>query len=249
MYKRAIGVWTLAAVLFAWTGPADAGGIVKRTDTAIFSTLAVGQSARAVGMGSAYTTVGADVDAIWWNPAGLSGIERAEASFSRSRWFVESTFNSGAVAVARGVHAFGVSFMAFDPGTVEERTILRPEGTGRNLSLGTVAISAAYARKFTDKLSFGVRFMWARENLDLTEYSTFNVDFGTLFHTGFQNLRLSMAMRNFGTDTEVQRRKFQQPLTFNLGAAAEIYAEKEDPFYVTASFEMTFTINYKPMSQ
>ena len=38
---------------------------------------------------------------------------------------------------------------------------------------------------------------------------------------------------------------FQQPLSFNLGAAGEIYGREGEPFYVTASFEMNFLISWE----
>ena len=244
MYKKLIVGWILLAIL-AWAGPAGASGTVKRIGLTIFSALEVGQSARAVGMGSAFTPVGDDINAIWWNPAGLSNLDRVEVSFSHSQWFVNSTFNSGAIGIRKGIHAFGVSLLSFMPEEVEERTTLQPGGTGRILSLGTTAIAGAYAIRFTDKLSFGVRIGWAREDLDLTNHTTFNVDFGTRFYTGFRSFRLSMSMRNFGKDTEVLRREFQQPLTFNIGGAAEIVGIKGDPFYVTAAYELSFAINYE----
>ncbi len=244
MNKKLIVGCTMLAIL-AWAGPALAGGTVKRVGLTIFSALEVGQSARAVAMGSAFTPVGDDINAIWWNPAGLSGLDRAEVSFSHSRWFVNSQFNTGAIGVRKGVHTFGMSVLSFRPETVEERTILQPSGTGRMLKLGTLAVAGAYAIRFTDKLSFGVRMGWAREDLDLTNHSTFNVDFGTRFHTGFRSFRLSMSMRNFGKDTEVLRREFQQPLTFNIGGAAEVVGIKGDPFYVTAAYELSFAINYE----
>ena len=244
MYKKLIVGWTLMAFL-AWAGPAGAGGTVKRIGLTIFSALEVGQSARAIAMGSAFTPVGDDINAIWWNPAGLSSLERPEVTFSHSQWFVESEFNSGAIGMRKGIHAFGLSMLSFNPGDVEERTILQPNGTGRMLSLGTTAIAGAYAIKFTDKLAFGIRVGWAREDLDLTDHTTFNIDFGTRFYTGFRSFRLSMAMRNFGTDTSVLRREFQQPLVFNIGGAAEVVGLKGDPFYVTAAYELSFAINYE----
>ena len=239
MYKKLIVGWILLAIL-AWAGPAGASGTVKRIGLTIFSALEVGQSARAVGMGSAFTPVGDDINAIWWNPAGLSNLDRVEVSFSHSQWFVNSTFNSGAIGIRKGIHAFGVSLLSFMPEEVEERTILQPGGTGRILSLGTTAIAGAYAIRFTDKLSFGVRIGWAREDLDLTNHTTFNVDFGTRFYTGFRSFRLSMSMRNFGKDTEVLRREFQQPLTFNIGGAAEVVGIKGDPFLRDSGLRVEF---------
>ena len=243
MYKKVFVICMLAMTLMAV--PADAGGLIKRPDLTIFSPLAVAQSPRAVAMGSAYATAADDVNAVWWNPAGMTGVEKVEVSLSHSQWFVNSKFNTGAIAYTSGVHTIGVSILTFKPEDVEETTILQPGGTGRILSLGTSAFSLIYSRKFTDKLSFGIRFMLAREDLDLTNHTTFNVDFGTKFYTGLGSLRLSMALRNFGKDTEVLRRQFQQPLSFNLGTAAEVYGQQGDPFYITGALEMNFLINWE----
>ena len=50
------------------------------TGRASFSALKVGQGARASGMGNAYTAVADDVNAIYWNEAGLTNVETHVAS-------------------------------------------------------------------------------------------------------------------------------------------------------------------------
>ena len=243
MYKKLIMGWSLVAVLLVWSDPASASAIVRRFGLTVFSALEVAQDARAVAMGKAFTPVANDVSAIWWNPAGLVEMEGPEVSFNHSRWFVNSQFNSGAIGYRKGIHAFAINFMSFSPEEVEETTIWEPQGTGRMLNLGTIGVGAAYARRFTDKLSFGARFMWLQESLDLVDYSTFSIDFGTTFQTGFRDFRLAMSMRNFGKDLQILRREFQQPLMFNLASAGELYGTKGDPFFLTGAFEMNFTIN------
>ena len=172
-------------------------------------------------------------------------MEGLQASFTRSEWFVTSTFNTGAFGFKKGANAVAFNVMTFSPGDLEERTIYRPRGTGRMLDLGTVALGMAYARQFTDKLSFGIRIAWVRENLDLVDYSTVNFDFGTTFRTGFRSIRLGMSMQNFGRDVSVFRRQFQQPVLFNLGGAGEIYGAQGDPMFVTAAFQMSYAVSYE----
>lgn len=242
LQRRLIAILALAALLL-WSCPADAGGLLKRVNLSAFVPLQVGHGARAIAMGSAYSPIGNDITAIWWNPAGLSGMGRVEATFTHTQWLVDSQFNAGAVGFRKGINAFAISFLTFSPGDVEETTILQPQGTGRNLDLGTTAVGLGYARQFTDKLSFGVRITYANERLDLVDYSTTMVDFGTYFHTGYRSVRLAMSMRNFGKDTEIFRRGFQQPLSFNLSAAGEIAGLEGDPFYLTTAVEMSFAIN------
>ena len=130
MYKKVFVICMLATTLMAM--PVYAGGLIKRPDLTIFSPLAVAQSPRAVAMGSAYATAADDVNAAWWNPAGMTGVEKLEVSLSHSQWFVNSTFNTGAIAYTSGVHTIGVSILTFKPEDVEETTILQPGGTGAN---------------------------------------------------------------------------------------------------------------------
>ena len=47
---------------------------------ASFTTLKVGQSARAAGMGDAYTAVADDINAMFWNAAGLTQIRSPSVS-------------------------------------------------------------------------------------------------------------------------------------------------------------------------
>lgn len=51
-------------------------------DTLNGSDLGMGVGARAIGMGGAYTAVADDPSAAFWNPAGLTGLEKSQFSFS-----------------------------------------------------------------------------------------------------------------------------------------------------------------------
>ena len=46
----------------------------------------------------------------------------------------------------------------------------------------------------------GGNLRWVQEDLDLQSYSSYDIDFGTLFYTGFHSTRLGMSLRNLGGD-------------------------------------------------
>jgi hypothetical protein len=135
---------------------------------------------------------------------------------------------------------------------VEETTILKPNGTGRMLKLGDVAVGGMYAFRMTDKLSFGAHFRFIQETLDKDPIKTTAFDVGSLFHTGFHSVRVAMSLKNFGRDIRTRASAaavgqtivtFTMPLVFNIGAAMEIYGKKEDPTHMPVSFENLFAID------
>ncbi|HBE88452.1 MAG TPA: hypothetical protein DDW67_04845, partial [Elusimicrobia bacterium] len=78
-------------------------------------------SARAVGMGSAYTAASDGAGSIGYNPAGLLGGAGVEAALSHTRWLMESSHDFAAVAFPlKGLRA-GVGYSRFAAGEMTAR--------------------------------------------------------------------------------------------------------------------------------
>ena len=214
---------------------------------ASFAFLKVTQSARAAGMGDAYAAVTGDIDAMFYNPAGLASVEKFGYGFSYTKWIGDMAFYSGAVAYKTHFGTLGVSIMNYDVGDMEVRTIYNPQGTGEKIKGGASVVGVAYAWKATDKLGVGVRASYVQETLHQDNVSSMVFDVGTSFYTGFRSARLALSMRNFGPDTEVlsESQKFLMPMYFNIGSAMEVYGELGDPASLTLSFESAFAVDYE----
>jgi hypothetical protein len=157
---------------------------------------------------------------------------------------VDSQFYSGAVAYNIGNGVLGVSVLAFTPEKVEETTIFQPQGTERMLSLGDLSIGLAYAKKMTDRLTFGVQFRWTQETLDLDRLSAYDVSMGTFFDTGFRSLRLAMAIKNLGSKQKIFELNYHMPTTFTFGFAMEVFGVKGEPAYLTVTGENFLAPDY-----
>jgi hypothetical protein len=234
--------------------PENQGTHVRRTDTHLwvglsgFQFLKIGQGARAVAMGDAYTAVADDINAIYWNPAGLTAVRGTAWTANYTKWLVDSEVYSAAVAWNTGTAqggVLGMSVMSFRPGEILETTIFQPRGTGQTVAAGDLAIGVVYALKLTDKFSFATRVQWIHQTLYTESLSTIGIDVGTLFHTGFKSLRLAMALKNFGPDKKVTETKFFMPLYYNVALAAEFYGEKGDLTYLTITGESAFAADYE----
>src|SRR5580700_4787066 len=90
-------------------------------ETASF--LNVGVGARGLGMGGAYTALGDDADAIYWNPAGLAQVSGHEFQASDAE-LTQSTregFFSYAQTTSFGTFAAAATY--FDDGTLDGRDV------------------------------------------------------------------------------------------------------------------------------
>ena len=204
-----------------------------------FHFLKIAPTARLESMGEAFTAVADGMDAIYYNPAGIAGIENFGWSFGGMRWFGEMDYRTGAVAVNTPIGVVGLSVITLSFPDVEQTTSLAPEGTGQMLDLGDTGIGFHYAYQMTDKLGAGVQLRYVKSELGLDEEVTaVLLSAGTLMHTGFESLRIGMGIKNLGNDVSaIDIFESSQPVIFNLGLAGEVMGNIGDPTYVTVAFE------------
>ncbi|HIB72788.1 MAG TPA: PorV/PorQ family protein [Candidatus Marinimicrobia bacterium] len=218
----------------------------KRVGKSGFGFLKISPSARAAGMGDAFTAVANDVTAIFYNPAGLINIESFDFSFNHTDWIVNSSIISGVIAMPFGRRGnLGLGFIKFDTEDFEETTVLEPEGTGRMIQAGDIALSLAYAIRLTDNLSFGFKTQYIEETIDKDKAKAITADFSTYYRTGFRDLTLAMIMKNFGPEAKFLSDKFKLPLYFNINTAMSIIGEQGSGFQWLVSAESAFATDYR----
>ena len=226
----------------------EADGLITnaRLSTTGFGFLKLTTNARAVGMGDAFSAVGNDISAIFYNPAGLTQMETERAAMGGyTNWIVGSSLGTAAFAVKTGIATFGISATFFKSETFEETTSQNPQGTGNMVNTSDMALGLTIAKQLTDKLAFGAQVRYLKEDLILADFSTIDVNFGTVFFTGYKSSRLSMTLRNLGADAEVVAQDARVPTVFYLAAAGEVYGNLGDPFSLTASAEQAFFTDYE----
>ncbi len=211
-----------------------------RVSTTSYGFLKLTGNARSAAMGDAYSSVGNDLSAVFYNPAGATQIERYALTASYLKWIVGSSMGTFAIGAKTNMATFAVNFAYFTTDEFEETTSSQPGGTGRMATAGNMAAGLTVAKQVTDKLSVGGNLRWIQEDLDLQSYSAVDMDFGTLFYTGFYSTRLGMSFRNLGNDKDVIGQKARFPMVFNLSGAAEVYGNLGDPLSLTLAVEQMF---------
>ncbi len=180
-------------------------GQTSKVGTTAAQFLKIGVGARAVAMGEAFAGAADDISAIYWNPAGLVQIPQRQVMFLHSQWLATLKFNFAVLSLPISPKAGTLAFSATVLSSPEEpvRTVYAPQGTGETFQSMDLALGLTYARHLTAQLLVGVNVKYIRQAIWQAAGSSVALDFGGLFQTNFRNLRIGMAISNFGTPLEM----------------------------------------------
>ncbi len=223
---------------------------VSKRGTTAANFLSIGQSARAIGMGSAFVGVANDVSAIYWNPAGLTKVEGGQILVDHTNWIAGTSYNFLAVSYNTGDYGtVGVSFTGSNIGDMKVTTIEEPWGTGEVFSATDMAISIAYALQLTDRFSIGFNPKFVYQGIWKMSATAFALDMGVQYITPFDDAILAMAISNFGTEMRLLGQSnlvLYDPDPFTTGNNNKIPAYLETKDW---ALPLTFRVGvaYKPL--
>ncbi len=202
--------------------------------------LKLGAGARPIGMGSAFSGLSDDVNAIYWNPAGLGFIKRWELSFTYQKLFAD--FDYQALFYSHQLRLLGSRKAALGFGLLRLGSLEEWDSTDGKMP----AIAASDVSDFAVILPFAYRFDWLSRNLAmgmnykyvnsrLGDYTSnaHGIDWGLMFKTSlFDRLFWSIGT----TIQNVTLKKVQfihdaelLPLTLRGGSALKIFlTENQD---------------------
>jgi hypothetical protein len=175
------------------------------------------------------------VNAAFWNPAAISGIQSTEATFSYSSWFADLSYYSGAVGVRwNGVGIFALSVASLDYGSLAEAMASSPTGsadtrTGQTFTGGDLLLGLSFAREFTDHLAIGATVKLLQEDLFTYRVRVLAYDVGTNYDVGYKGMRIAMSAQNFGSSVKWLKESNREegyniPLVFRIGTSIDLVA-------------------------
>jgi Type IX secretion system protein PorV len=163
--------------------------------------LGIGAGPRAIGMGGAFVAVANDPSALYWNPSGISRTGQNEFLFEHTNYLIGTSYNFfGGVIALDEANAIGVSVTYLDYGTEDVTTIEMPDGTGQTWSAKDMAIGLSYSRNLTDRFSMGGTAKMVLQQIWHESATGWAIDAGLLYITPFNDMKIGMAISNFGTD-------------------------------------------------
>jgi hypothetical protein len=203
-----------------------------------FLTIPVG--ARAAALGESFVALVDDASAVFWNPAALSHQEGSGIFASVTQWPADIMFSAAAVTFqAKGVGNIGLFYSGMQMGEMRVRTPFAPDGTGEMFTAGSMALGVSWGRALTDMFGLGVNVKYIREGYYTLTADGWAIDIGSIYNTGWKNLRIGMAMTNFGPDMGfegtyqrwydinepgrvVDYEEYSLPMAFRFGMAVDL---------------------------
>ena len=229
MKKRSF-IWVYILVIPALTWGQIITDVSKvGTTSAQFLKIDVG--ARAVAMGGAFVAVSDDATALYWNPSGISRLEQSEVVLIHADWLLDVSFDFIGFVVPIGSYGtIGASITSLSMKEQEVRTVIHPEGTGEKYGAGDIAFGLSYANNLTSNFSIGFTVKYVQQHIWHMNSSTMAIDVGTLFTTGFNDMKIGMSISNFGSKMQLEGKDVSvvyDPDPVNYGNNDRIPAEMQ----------------------
>jgi hypothetical protein len=153
--------------------------LAQKVGTSSLQFLKVLPDARGTAMGDAIGSLASGVNAVFWNPAGITRTNGIEISGSLTMWLFDT--RQGALAAALPIGDWGViglQFQYVDYGSIlvtradqlhfvgsGTDTRYNPGLTGETFTPSTYLVGLTYSKQLTDKFSTGVTAKYVRESL------------------------------------------------------------------------------------
>jgi len=235
--KKYILLSILLALIF--TLPIQAGDM-KKVAQSQMQWLSIPVGPRPSAMAGAYTAVANDASSVFWNPAGIAYTKGSNIFLTQTKWIADIDVNAAAFTYEVG----NIGFFNFNISEVDWGTIhgTRRDNTASSGFIETMdfspsnwGIGIGYARKMSDRFAIGGNLKYLYENLGSGMTGTMGegkmytakmnllaLDIGTIYYTGFKDLRLAMTLQNFSSERQYREEKYPLPLTFKFGLAMDL---------------------------
>jgi len=243
----------LVMVLLVLSLSSAYAGNSLRTGTAGAQELLIPVGSRGTAMGGAVLSTAYGVEAMYWNPAGLSSLEGTEAGFTYLPYIADIDVNF--VGVATGIEGFGtigVGAKVVSIGDIEETTEDFPDGTGRVFSPSLTVMNLTYAREFTANVSFGVTAMFIHEDIFEVQASGVAFDVGLIYRPRWYGLSLGLVVKNYGPEMQFNGigfdqafedvpvrpigAKFELPSSINIGVGYDFLDDGKNLANISGNF-------------
>ncbi len=211
----------ITSILVCIPVAADSTDIHENAGTRAMTFLKIGVGAKAIGMGESQVAATDDLYASFWNPAGLTKIQKPQLALMHNEWFAKINHEFLGFALPIGKNTVGASANFLSFGELQgrdqegnETTLFRPYD---------LVVALSYARSFSPRLAFGVNAKLLREQIAEDSGRGIAFDLGGLY--AFANVPLSLGFnaQHIGPRVQYVEDAFELPFTFRLGTAYKLW--------------------------
>ena len=240
-------------ILLAFTlllaADAFAGG-GKRTGTAGATELLIPVGPRGIAMGESNLIATTGVEALFWNPAGVSSMtNNADVLFSHMSYIADIGVEYGAVAANfEGFGAIALSVKSIGIGDIRVTTTTNPDGTGETFSPTFITAGLTYSRMLTEAISVGLTANFISERMADVSASGFAIDFGVIYRNlaDVNGLSIGVVLKNLGTEMKFEGSGLlQQGQIVDVNRPPNFYSVDAAAFEIPFNFQLA--AGYSPV--
>lgn len=210
-------------------------------------------SPRSMALSGANLTLSADGMSAFHNTALMAQNERIHVAVTNLSIGAgaQQSWISTIVPLKNSYSAVALNINYFSTGAMEVRTEFQPQGTGEIFYANQMAIGLAYAKKLSDRFSFGANVKYVREQLAQYHNNTVAADLGFLYSTDVKDFKFGIVVQNFGGNSSlngdnmavsynrnaVSLDPYSVPTVFRLGASAKPYSVGNNSILLAVQLE------------
>ncbi|MCE5300405.1 MAG: PorV/PorQ family protein [Spirochaetia bacterium] len=202
-------LFTLTLVLICFCSgltAADTTDVADESASIAAKYMDIGAGAAASGMANAYLGTAADSVAVFWNPAGLAGMQKKENEwnmyFSNNQWLMDMMVETISIGKSfKNIGVFGLGVNYFNSGSMDRYD----EDNGLPVNLGTefysyaLITSLTYANTMDRDIDFGITLKHIMDVIDGNMEQAVAFDFGfRYFFQPLNGLSFNLLAKNFG---------------------------------------------------
>ncbi|MBN2423443.1 MAG: PorV/PorQ family protein [Calditrichaceae bacterium] len=179
--------------------------------------LKVDVDARAAGMAGAYSAVGENSSATYWNPAALALADNKSLVVMHHQSIADITQQFAAVQIRTGEHALALSFNLMTNPNIEIREEASSEPIGITEAIN-FSSGISYAHSFKGDWHVGITVKYLFEKYYLKSAGGWALDLGTRKSLS-EALSWGFVIQNLGAMAKLDKESTPLPLMFRTGVA------------------------------
>jgi len=201
------------------------------TGTDALNFLKIKPSARGASIGDGFVAISDDVNAAFYNPAGLTQISDLEFSLMHMIYMAETSYEYASFAMPAGEDfTIGAYVVYLNYGSIAKTTEDingMYQASTSSYSPNDMCVALSGALKLGEGLSFGLNVKYASESIDTSNITGIMADAGLL--TEIEDIKIGASIYNIGTVSADKA-----PMGVRFGGSTKLMAMEEDDLTVAA---------------
>jgi hypothetical protein len=195
---------------------------VKSQDNPSYDFLNVIPSARASALAGAFETYTDDPNVIFYNPAGLSTINKKEVSAGFGKYLLDINFGSASFAYKyQDIGWFGVGVKYFNYGSFDYAD--ENGNTFGTFHANDVMFSVGYSNLIYDRVNYGLNVKFIYSQIAQYTSAALAFDLGLLYLMPADNLAVAFTINNYGKQlSSYISSKERLPLDIRIGVSKQL---------------------------